>query len=366
MIEDEPRSVVAQIAAREVAASPRSIEFEGLPEAEWQQILAATRLERVEPQLAAAVADPANRAAPAQVEDALLLHARAMATALLLDRQLLEVAEIFDRAGVDFVVLKGAASAHLDRPDPSDRAYGDVDLLVPAPHIDRAEGLMVAAGGRRAYPSPRPDFDRRFGKGSSFRTNSGLEVDLHRTLALGPFGLAIEPRALFSGQARFVMGGHEVFALDRPRRFLHACYHAVLGRSRPKLVPLLDLVHAAPSSGAEAATVVDLASRWRADAVVEHAIRAAESVLDARLPRALVEARPQLRPTTQQRRWLAGYVGESRSSARLTLTAVEAIGGWHERLDYLTAVLWPSNLSAADATRRIVRGGSALLRGSRR
>ncbi len=154
MIEDELHSVVARIAACEVAASDRSIDFEGLPEADWQQILAATRLARVEPQLAAAVADDANRATAAQVEDAQLLHARAMATVLLLDRQLLEVAELFDRAGVDFVVLKGAASAHLDRPDPSDRSYGDVDVLVPAPHIDRAEGLMTD-GGRAARLSHR-------------------------------------------------------------------------------------------------------------------------------------------------------------------------------------------------------------------
>ena len=288
-----------------------------------------------------------------------------MATTLLLDRKLLEVATLFDGAGVDFLALKGSAAAHLDRPDPSRRAYGDVDLLVSAPHIDTADRLLADAGGRRAYRAPRPDFDRRFGKGASFRMADGLEVDLHRTLALGPFGLAIEPRLLFAGRETFALGGRAVLALDRPRRFLHACYHAVLGRARPRLVPLLDVVHAAPIAPDERAVVVELARQWRAGAVVRAALAAAVDGLGWRLPAELTRMAADVDATAQQRRWLRRYVGEQRSSARLTLSAVEAVDGWGDRVDYLTAVLWPASLSPKQAARRLARSGRAMVRGVR-
>jgi hypothetical protein len=356
------RDLVVRVAADDVVAAPAPLNFSGLDDAQWQQLATVVRAERIEPQLARSVADGANQATPWQVEETRTLHARSMATTLLLDRQLLDVATLFDRGAVDFLVLKGAAAAHLDRGDPSDRAYGDVDLLVAAPHIDAAERLLADAGGQRAYQPPRPDFDRRFGKGSSFRMPEGLEVDLHRTLALGPFGLAIEPRTLFAGQEKFAIGGRELYALDRPRRFLHACLHAVLGRSRPRLVPLLDVVHTAPATADERATVVELAGAWRAGAVVHAAMAIAVDTFDWPLPVELTRVGADLRSTGQQRRWLRAYVGGGRSSARLTASAVEAIDGWRDRADYLTAVVWPSNLSVPQAARRLARGGTAMVR----
>ena len=251
--------MAARLAALDVVPPGAPLDFVCLADDEWHQLLAVVRAERLEPQLAGAVTKATTTATPSQIDQAQSLHGRAMATTLLLDRKLLEIAALFDGAGVDFLALKGAAVAHLDRPDPSWRAYGDVDLLVPAPHIDTAERLLADAGGRRSYRSPRPDFDRRFGKGSSFRMADGLEVDLHRTLALGPFGLTIEPRSLFAGRESFALGGRGVLALDRPRRFLHACYHAVLGRARPRLVPLLDLIYTAPVAPDERAVVLELA-----------------------------------------------------------------------------------------------------------
>ena len=65
-----------------------------------------------------------------------------------LEVRLLEVREAFDAAGgVEHLVIKGPAIAHLDALDPSVRAFAGVDLLVAAHDIDRAVAVLTAMGG---------------------------------------------------------------------------------------------------------------------------------------------------------------------------------------------------------------------------
>lgn len=357
----DPRAAAFALGAADLAEPAAPVVARSLDEGDWGRLVAAVRAQRLEPQLAAAVAAGHVVATRHQREHARDVHAQAMATALLLDRELLEVSDLFESHGLDAIVLKGTAAAHLDRPDPARRSYGDVDMLVPGPHVGAAERLLTEAGGRRAHREPRPGYDRRFGKGASFRMPSGLEVDLHRTLALGPFGLAIQPRELSAGGETFALGGRTLRALDRPRRFLHACYHAVLGRARPRVVPLLDVAWTAPQDEHEHATVAHLAASWRSGAVVEHAAAVARAELGWE-PSTFARWGPtELGITAQQQRWLAGYLGEDRTSARLTLSAVEAIDGWGARADYLRAVLWPSSLGARQAARRLVSGARSVV-----
>jgi hypothetical protein len=300
-------------------------------------------------------------ATEAQQAEAQARHAAAMATALLLDRELLAVMDLLEPDGVDVVVLKGTALAHLDHPHPSHRAYGDVDLLVAASQIEHAEARLVAVGGRRVHDEPRPGFDRRFGKGSSYRMPSGFEVDLHRTLALGPFGLAIEPRDLLAERQSFSLAGREVVALGRTRRFVHACYHAVLGRARAQYVPLVDLVLTAPRDADETARVVELVRRWRGEVVIDAAIAAAIEQLGWPAPDHVTRALGELRGSRREHRWLGGYVGAGRSSARLTFSAIEALESWRDRVAYVEAVVWPTGLGPVGAARRIVHGGRSVV-----
>lgn len=326
-----------------------------LDAARWSRLLAFAALQRLQPQLARAVWSGALPATADQRAEAAGAHRRAMATVLLLDRALLDVADRFERARVRFVVLKGAAVAHLDHADPAARAYGDVDVLVPPDRIDRAAACLAATGARRAYREPRPGFDRRFGKGMSFRSPAGLEVDVHRTLVLGPFGLAIDLDELWAGTEPFTCGGRTLMALDRPRRFLHACLHGALGRASPRVVPLLDVARTAPRNAEEWSSVAELAARWRAEAVVASAIDAARDTLAWDPPTAVVDGARRLRPGRTEQRWLATYRGGGRSSARLSLAAVGAIDGWRDRLDYLVALVWPTGSTLRSAVTRAGR-----------
>jgi hypothetical protein len=263
-------------------------------------------------------------------------------------------------------VLKGAAVAHLDYSDPARRAYGDVDVLVPAHRLDRAVACLDATGARRRYAELRPGFDRRFGKGMSFRMPSGFEVDVHRTLVLGPFGLSIDLDELLARTETFSIGDHQLRGLDRPRRFVHACLHAELGRSRPRLLPLIDVTRTAPRTDAERDSVRTLVRRWSADAVVLAATESARAELGWELPPELTVWLDRLDPTPRQQRWMKAYRGGRRSSARLSVVSTEAIRGWRNRLDYVAALAWPSGSTVTSAVARGAQRLSVIARSDSR
>lgn len=361
MSRNDVRALARGLAAAEVGVPVPPVR-EPLDADTWGMLETVVRAERLAPQLAVATATGRLAATPAQRAAAEDMHRSAMASAVLLDRMLLDVADRFDAAGIPLVVLKGAAVAHLDYVEPSRRAYGDVDVLVPSSHIDRAVACLSATGASRTYREPRPGFDRRFTKGMSFRMPSGFEVDVHRTLVLGPFGLTVDLDDLFAGRDTFTIGGRSFEALDRNRRFLHAAMHAVLGRARARLVPLMDMVLTAPRTDADMGAVVALARRWDADLVLLEAVDAASTELGWAPPNALLGWLDHLQPTARQRRWLAAYRGRGRSSARLSLLAVEALDDWSDRLAYLHALLLPSNTSGPSIVRRLGRGVDSLRR----
>ena len=264
-------------------------------------------------------------------------------------------------------MLKGTALAHLDYDDPSLRCFGDVDLLVPGSHIEAARDLLLADGGTRAYPEPRPGFDRRFSKGLAITTTERYEIDLHRTLAAGPFGLALDLESLAADPDHFTVGGRRIPALGRPQRFLHACFHAVLGSADPRLVPLRDLVETAPATADEVEALRSLAEASSATAVVGRAVAAARSRLGWRPALVLAAWADGLHDTPRDRRWIAGYVGRQRAYATQALTAVEAVrGGPTAQAAYLYASLLPRGADRGEALVARWRRGADAVRRRRR
>ncbi len=340
------------------------------PEA-WPGLVARATGERVIGTLAAAVRDGAWAVDEHQARELRDRHRAWMGAALRLERRLLTTADDFAAAGIRFLVLKGPAAAHLDYADPADRCFGDIDLLIPPAHLEAARDLLVAQGGRRHYREPRPGFDRRFTKGLSITMPDDLEVDVHRTLAAGPFGLALDLDRIHDAPDRVLIGGMAVPALGRPQRFLHACYHAVLGSAEPRLVPLRDLAQIAEAGAGHREplaldAVLDLARASRGEAVVAAAIRAATDRLGWRAPHELVAWAHARVDDRREQRWLAGYRGAGRAYATQAVTALEAVPGWRDKAAYLLAVTLPEEASHGDARRaRWHRGLTALRRTAR-
>ncbi len=133
---------------------------------------------------------------------------RLLATELTLEATLLRVAETFEHAVIPFRVLKGPAVAHLDYPDPALRDFGDIDLLIQPDDLDRTIAVLTEQGFARRFPEPRAGFDRRFTKSVSVVNPGGKELDLHRTLAPGVFGLRVKVAMLWDATpVQFVLGG---------------------------------------------------------------------------------------------------------------------------------------------------------------
>jgi hypothetical protein len=169
-----------------------------------------------------------------------------------------------------------------------------------------------------------------------------VEIDLHRTFAMGPFGLTLRLDDLWAGSEAFAVGGRQLFALRREHRLLNACYHALLGDvAMPRPTSLGDI-------GAVATAPLDLdllaehTAAWRGEAVVAEAIATAWRYLglDPDLPVARWAA--SLRPTDAQRAAVRSY--RTDAGGRFASTSLAGLRWlpWRDRLGYARALAFPS------------------------
>ncbi|MDQ3972762.1 MAG: nucleotidyltransferase family protein [Actinomycetota bacterium] len=313
-----------------------------LDDAAWRKLLAKVRAHRLAGHLADALAEGALAATETQVDEAVELHVDAMARVVILERVLLEATEILERTGVRHRVLKGSALAHTAYPNPSLRVYTDVDLLAASEDFDTAVAALGAAGYRRNWPQLRPGFDRRFGKAATLTGDSG-QIDLHRTFLMGPFGLTVDLPSLFETATAFEVGGRRLLALGPEERFLHACYNAALGDVPPRLVSLRDvaqmLLHVAEVA-LDHRRVLDLARRWRGEAVVARAVTMAWDTFGlADVVPLSVWAR-RYEPARAEQRALDSYL-KRRSYTAKALASLWVIPGVGAKTAYLRAVVLP-------------------------
>jgi len=312
-----------------------------LGDGDWAALLAATRAQRLTGFLAAAVADGAFPTTDDQYTDAAEAHLAAMALVLRLERLLLNVAEQFAIAGIDMRVLKGSAVAHRFYPDPSLRSFNDVDVLVPSDAFDEAVRVLARCGGARQYPQPRPGFDRRFSKGTSFDMPCGLEVDLHRTFASGPFGLTVRLDDLWERSWPFQLGGVELRALDLEPCFLGLCYHAALGDAVPKLLALRDIAQVLACAELDDVRVRSLARGWRAEAALARAMSLTALTLDLGMPHPLIDWARGYRADRVSSRALSAYTHPGNAYGRQAVAAVRCIPGLASKAAYVRALVWP-------------------------
>lgn len=222
--------------------------------------------------------------------------------------------EVLDAAGIDLRLLKGPALAVLDYPDPIQRPTSDLDLLVRAEQIDRAVEALLEAGGTWLDPEPVAHYVRTVGKGATFAMPGGLEVDLHRTLVWGPFGVRVPCDELWACSRPLVFDGTERSTLGREETLLHAAAHLlVLGAVRAREVRDVGQLLCSPALDEERLLV--LARHWGQEAVLATAVRMADQEL---------ELLPGSHPLSS---WAVGYPVTLRDG--IWLRTEQPVGRWH-------------------------------------
>lgn len=284
---------------------------------------------------------------PQQLERIRESHRRRLAGVLVLERLLVDTVDRLSEAGIPSRVLKGAAMAHLDYSDPAHRAYGDIDILVPGHVFDDAIGVLLATGGRRRYPEPRPGFDSRFGKGACIRTTTGLEIDVHRTFSMGPYGERLALDDIWQRSESYSIAGRTLEALAPEARLLHAAYHAVLGDVRPRLAPLRDIAQLALSGQVDWGRLWTLMEKSGGDAVVARGISMAWHELRIGDVLTLSEWAAHYREDQRAAQEISVYVGTSSYAARAFAT-VSAIRSLRDKTRYVSALVLPSGSYVTD------------------
>ncbi len=223
------------------------------------------------------------------VDQVIAAHDEVMSQTMRIEIMAIRTSLALADAGIEHRLLKGAALAHTIATRPSERSFRDVDVLVSGTDISKAVQVLIGAGATRLQPELRLGYDQRFAKSVTMRLDD-VEIDLHRTLCPGPFGVWMWPGDLFLLKQHVPLGDVQIPTLDRTDHLVHACYHAALGQVDPVLANLRDI---ALLAGDEADAGYDVerfdgtVSRWKGRAVVRRAVGSVNGRLDVDLPESL-------------------------------------------------------------------------------
>jgi hypothetical protein len=138
------------------------------------------------------------------------------------------------------------------------------------------------------------------------------------------------------------IGGEELRCLEVEERFLHACFHAVLGEYPPRLTPLRDIAQIGLSEELDLDLVIELARSWQAEAVLLSAVNASWSTLRLDDSAEVFVRANSLRPRRRELRALRPYLTPKRSYVELCWAATRAIRRPSDKARYVAALAFPS------------------------
>lgn len=200
---------------------------ESLPGVGWPRLLLLAEEHGVLGQLAACLNKGCSAPmVPSEIKQSLLERRRAQNfQTLLLTAELFRFLQIFGKAGVSALVIKGPVLAARAYADLSVRTYGDLDLLVRQRDIRRATELMIASGYQAAVPLSAIDADKIPGQHLFSKPDSKLLVELHNDLTLRYFPRAIPLEDFFARQVPVRFDTHEVSAPCVEDELVLICVH---------------------------------------------------------------------------------------------------------------------------------------------
>lgn len=237
----------------------------------WSGLVERARHHRLDGLLVAAVAGGDLSTTVEQRSEVAVLECRLAADAMWHDAQTTDIVGSLRENGVEVRILKGPAWGRLDYPDRLWRPTQDLDLLVRGEDLAEASIVLAEAGGALLGNDPVPGYSAVVGKGITFSMPGRPEVDLHRLLIWGPFGMRI-PAADLWGQGRtFALGGEEYTTLPKEESLLHAALHMVIHGWR-RALNLRDIAQFVTADELDVDRLLWLSRRWNVEAVLADAV----------------------------------------------------------------------------------------------
>ena len=359
------RRVLLGVAAHGLPTADVALPGAPLEPAHWARVKMGIDHQRLTGQGVAAAADGALVLTDEQRQQLEDDHLAAMAHALRMERQLCTVDDVLIPRGIAFAVLKGTAVAHLDYANPAQRGFGDVDVLIPTEQWGEALAALFAAGYDRPTAEVGPGFDTRFGKGATLVAAGGQELDVHRTLVMGPFGLLVDLAELWDNLEPFELGGRRFAALGSEQRLLHACFHAVIGNAGRRVLPYRDVAEMTLFGTYDADRLIELARHWRAEAVVAQAITETWDALGMTQELPLHTWARSRGVSRWEQRMLAVYTPQSSYAAK-AVAAVTVLPRWRDRVDFVRTLALPTRDTGRGRLGWLVRGARRVARDARR
>jgi hypothetical protein len=339
----EVARILRALAAYGLDGSAHRLPATEIDDATFRLLMSSVHVAKLSGLLSAAVANgdfPVTQEQRRKIAEA---HVTAMSHALQLERLLLSLVETLEAAGIETRVLKGSSVAQLDYEDASLRPFVDVDLLVRTEDFDRSVEALEASGVERIWRTPRPGFDRRFGKGATLHSPLGYEVDLHRTFAQGPFGLTVDLEDLWRDGRVIEVGGRKLTALSDEMRLLHAAIHATIGHTlNVPYLPSRDIAEMLLFGTVDVAATREIAARWQLEALLAEGVRSAWELLAIADVTALSAWAEGFRPSELDERRRAVYRQGGASYTAKSLAALGALPRFRDRVAMATSLAFPS------------------------
>lgn len=335
--------------------------------AQFPDLLAAIEQQRLAGHAVRAVCEGALELDPAD-EDALFeVHERALALDLRIERMIVAAVSLLAQRGIASRVVKGPSVARRFYPDPALRSFGDGDLLVQGADIDAAVAALEQLGFRRRFAAPRRSFDRRFVKAVTVVQPDGLELDVHRALTPGPYGVLFAAEELFAVPPDFVeIGATRVACLAPDLALAHACAHAVLGDPEPRYASVRDVAQLL-GCDIDATTAIATLTRFRLELVAHRAVEQVAHLFGLTPTGPIAAWALQQRGSRADQWCLKSYEpGNARYAAQAAATFWR-LPSLRDRAAYAAALAFPdrSYLRTRDETytRRVVRSTKLVLQG---
>jgi hypothetical protein len=155
-----------------------------------------------------------------------------------------EVLAAFSAAGIQALVLKGAALSHLVYPEPGLRPMSDVDLLVRKAEARHALSLLVGLGFSASPPGNGPLPEKSLAKAVLVTEGLPVSLDIHHDLCEGFDPLSLTMDELVDTPLPFSLGGTTAYTLGHAEMLWHLCRHLIIhGIGNPlRFIWLADVV----------------------------------------------------------------------------------------------------------------------------